>query len=119
MPPSTHLPLVEKVLGLQLTVAGASISTTSRILRVSETTARQLRKSIAAAAAEGRQAGQAVREAFVVGHGVDDAEAWRATRRAAADLLADRLAELPPGRGRPVDVDALAEAVDGIMREDV
>jgi hypothetical protein len=64
MPLSTHLPLVEKVLGLQLLAANASLSTTSRLLSVSETTARQLRRTISAAAAAGRRPGQAVREAF-------------------------------------------------------
>jgi hypothetical protein len=48
---------------------------------------------------------------------VDDEQAWAVTRQAAADLLADRLAELPAGRGRPAGVDHLAEVVDGVMSE--
>src|SRR4051812_38481163 len=101
MPPSAHLPLVDRTLGLQLIAAGASISTTAKLLRVTETTARALKKSLTATA-EGRQAGHAVREAFAAAYGSDDNEAWVAVRRVAAEVLGDRLAELPPGRGRPV-----------------
>ena len=41
------------------------------------------------------------REAFTNAFGVNDDQAWQATRQATASLLADRLAELPAGRGRP------------------
>ncbi len=111
MPLSTHLPLVEKVLGLQLLAANASLSTTSRLLSVSETTARQLRRTISAA---GRRPGQAVREAFAAGFGADDEDSWQAFRRVAAERLLERVAELPAGRGRPAD---LGEIVDAVMAE--
>jgi hypothetical protein len=114
MPLSTHLPLVEKVLGLQLLAANASLSTTSRLLSVSETTARQLRRTISAAAAAGRRPGQAVREAFAAGFGADDEDSWQAFRRVAAERLLERVAELPAGRGRPAD---LGEIVDAVMAE--
>jgi hypothetical protein len=60
MPPSGHLPLVDKMLGLHLIAAGASISVTAKLLRVTETTARQFRRTIAAATDEGSRTGQVV-----------------------------------------------------------
>lgn len=114
MPPSSHLPLLDKTLGLQLIAAGASISMTAKLLRVTETTARQFRRTIASAAAEGLRPGEAVRQTFVAAYGVDDEQAWQAARAAASTLLLERVGELPAGRGRPAD---LGEIVDAMMAE--